>query len=85
MCVRLFNSVVTLAENPRRFDGFQVMLSEAKHLNRKNRPFASLRVTTAALRMTTLGIFRHPTRNAPSLLQIILGGLTVTVDAVKLK
>jgi hypothetical protein len=28
------------------------MLSEAKHLNRENRPFASLRVTAAALRVT---------------------------------
>jgi hypothetical protein len=29
-----------------------VMLSEAKHLNRENRPFAALRVTIAALRVT---------------------------------
>jgi len=33
-----------------------VMLSEAKHLNRENRPFASLRVTTASLRVTAASL-----------------------------
>jgi len=31
-----------------------VMLSEAKHLNRENRPFASLSVTAVAFRVTMI-------------------------------